>query len=203
MSQWRDIYRHIERLESRLTNALQAIVEFTPITRTSADGTNDGVNMPASDGDGASVDPKDRERPVARTTPFGLDSRPVSGANILAAVVKAVAGPFNGLVVGVQDPKYRTQSLAEGEVTLYCMTNGTRVYLDKNGVVHIDAADGQDIILNGGNAKVARVGDHTTAHTHTVTFALTAPPGGGSVTGTITLADSNPTIAEGAEHVLA
>ena len=62
------------------------------------------------------------------------------------------------------------------------------------------AATGKDVIVNGGSAKVARVGDHTTAHTHTVTYTLSAPPGGGAVTGTITLANANPTIAEGADH---
>lgn len=52
-----------------------------------------------------------------------------------------------------------------------------------------------------GTKAVARVGDKTVPHTHTVTFDLTAPPGGGAVTGTITLATADPAIAEGSPRI--
>jgi hypothetical protein len=48
---------------------------------------------------------------------------------------------------------------------------------------------------------VARVGDSTSGHTHTVVFALTSPSG--NVTGTIELQSATDEIAEGAEGVLA
>ncbi len=63
--------------------------------------------------------------------------------------------------------------------------------------------DATEIVLNGGGARVARVGDATEAHAHTVTHALVAPPGGGPVTGTITVSSEAPLIEEGAPGVLA
>lgn len=59
------------------------------------------------------------------------------------------------------------------------------------------------IVFQGGTAKVSRVGDKTTGHDHSATFALTAPSGGGPVTGTITIASNTDTMAEGADKVLA
>jgi hypothetical protein len=59
----------------------------------------------------------------------------------------------------------------------------------------------ENIILNGGAASVARVGDRTSGHVHDVTFALTSP--NGPVTGTIVIVSATDAIAEGAPAVKA
>jgi hypothetical protein len=65
-----------------------------------------------------------------------------------------------------------------------------------------------EIIFNGGNKKVARVGDKTAGHDHGVIFALTASPilnpsGQFPVSGTITINSNDDTINEGADGVKA
>lgn len=83
-------------------------------------------------------------------------------------------------------------------------TSGAKIHIDKNGNVFVTPASGQKVHIDDETQtaqSVARVGDKTTAHTHTITFALTAPSGGGPVTGTITAATSEPTIAEGSSTI--
>lgn len=127
---------------------------------------------------------------------YGFTSVPLPGAE---AVVVFVGGRRDhGLVVAVDDRRYRPTGLEPGEVCLYSQ-HGQRITLKKDGAIELEPASGKSIVLAGGAAAVARVGDATTGHTHD--FALTAPPGGGPVTGTITAASD--TVAEGAARVKA
>lgn len=59
----------------------------------------------------------------------------------------------------------------------------------------------EEIAFANGTKRVARVGDKTAGHKHTVSFSLSAP--NGPVTGSITIADATDEIAEGAEKVKA
>lgn len=138
-------------------SALQAIVEFTPITVSSADGTKDFV--------GIQTDAKDQQRAVRRASPWGISGRPVAGAGVLAAVVKAVGGAFGGMIVGVGTDKYGPQDLNSGETCIWNKVTGTRILLDQDGKISIDAGSGQDIVLNGGSLKVARKTDKTIGDT--------------------------------------
>lgn len=88
-------------------------------------------------------------------------------------------------------------------------TKGASLTMDTFGNLYINSAPGQIIdqrgsiiTLNKGNFGAARIGDSTGGHTHSVSFNLTAPSGGGPVTGTITIANATDFIAEGSGSVL-
>lgn len=179
----------LERAKEQLLARIQGIVEFTPISVSTADGSKDAVKVQG--------DPSDRQRFVRRTSPWGISGRPVAGVGVLAAIVKAVAGPFGGMIVGVSTTDYGPQDLEEGETAIWNKVNGTLIRLKPDGSMTIDASSGKDVVVNGGSAKVARVGDKIQSHTHA--FALTANLTTGAVTGTIT-AHAGVPIAEGAER---
>lgn len=129
---------------------------------------------------------------IERIQQYGLTSRPLDGAE---AVVLFVDGSReHGLIVSVDDRRYRVASLEPGEVCLY-NDQGAKATLKADGSIEVTAAAGQDIVLNSGSAKVSRVGDQTAGHTHT--YSWTGIPGSG-VTGSAT-----DTMAEGADHVKA
>jgi hypothetical protein len=109
----------------------------------------------------------------------------------------------------VQNQNLATLTLKENG-DLEARAGGTRITLHSDGGIDINAsgtvqvqANGNDIVLNGGNARVSRVGDHTSGHTHTVTHNLAAPSGGGTVTGTINIITATDSMAEGAANVKA
>lgn len=145
-----------ERFEARIIAMVQAVVEFTPIAVSSAAGDKDAVNVQDEEGN-------NRQRPVRRTSPWGISGRPVAGDGVLAAIVKAVAGPFGGMIVGIATDKYGPQDLKVGETYIWNKVTGTRAFFDENGKIWIDAASGQDIVLNGGALQVARKTDKTIA----------------------------------------
>lgn len=163
------IRRHVERLEQRMAALAMSIVDFAPITRTSAAGDSDGVNVQG--------DPKDRERPIRRVSPWGISGRPIAGDNVIAAIVKAVASSFGGMSVGVATDKYGPQDLEEGETCIWNKQTGCRILLDKDGKITIDAPAGQDVVVNGGTEKVARTNDTLTASAAFKTWAAAVDSG--------------------------
>lgn len=154
--------KRVEQLESQLRSAIYTMVEFTTLARVDANSSKDAANV-AGDQNG------ERQRPIRRVAPWGLSGRPVVG--VLSAIVKATAGAFSGINVGIATDKYGPQDLDDGETSLYCKAGGTRVYLDKDGNIFIDAASGKEVTVNGGTQKVARVDDHGDAGT--ITLILT------------------------------
>ncbi len=96
--------------------------------------------------------------------PFGHASRPPAETNALL-----VRHGGQWVAVAVDDRTYRPD-LSAGEVALYDQA-GNLVHLKEDHTIE----------LNEGTDAVAAEGD-----TVTVSFALTAPAGGGDVTGTIT-----------------
>jgi len=139
------------------------MVDFTTLARSSASGSDDQANVAGN--------PPDRQRPVRRVAPWGLSGRPVTG--VLGAVVKAFAGAFNGLLVGIATDRYGPQNLNEGETCLWnkgvaqilldqkdsiTITSGaSQIVVSKDGDVTINAK-GQ-IKLAGGGPGIARSGD--------------------------------------------
>lgn len=154
------ILRRVDALERKLIAMLGAVVEYTTLSRTTAIGDQDQANFAGN--------PTDRQRPVRRVAPWGVASYPPAG--ILAAIVKAVGGAFNGMVVGIAGDQYWPANLQEGETALYCSQGGTIVKLDKNGNVFITAASGKDVTVNGGTSKVSRVGDNVIAASSMATW---------------------------------
>lgn len=131
---------------------------------------------------------------VERVQQYGFTSVPVAGAEGVAVFVGGRRD--HGLVIAADDREGRKTGLAAGEVAVY-HRDGASIHLKSDGSIEVTAKPGADIVLNGGSAKVSRVGDETSGHTHT--FSLTA--GGDPVTGTINSATD--TMAEGADEVLA
>ena len=103
------------------------------------------------------------QRPVRRLEQWGVRGRPPSKVRSFWIRI----GASNIIFLGIAPTKsYGPSDIGEGETSLYCAAGGTRVYLDKDGNIKIDAASGKDVIVNGGSAKVARVGDLVASHTH-------------------------------------
>jgi phage gp45-like len=145
---------------------------FTLLSKTTSIGDQDAVEL--SD-EGAA---QKSQRRVTRLSPWGLVSVPVKGIRGLALRL----GASNVLFIGLApQQKYGPQNLKAGETCLYSKTNGTRVFLDENGSIRIDAASGQDVIVNGGGAKVHRFGDHSNAGTLTITLTGTTALSGAYV----------------------
>ncbi len=136
-------------VESYVQTRLGALVEFTRVAASTATGEKDAVEVGGGD--------QRMQRPVRRVEPWGVRGRPPAG--VFAAIVKAIAGASNGLLVGISSTRYGSQALEAGETEIYCSASGTRIFLDKTGTIHIDAASGQDVILNGGTLQVARETD--------------------------------------------
>lgn len=136
--------------------------------------------------------------------PLGLFARPTIRASLEALVVE-VGEELLALALGDKGAGV-LDDVEEGETRVYSAGGSTcRVRLRADGSIDIEATSNKniritsagsgDVVLNGGTLKVARVTDSTTGHAHTATHALTAPAGGGLVTGTITIASATDTIA--------
>lgn len=154
----------IAELRERIDAMAAQFVVFTKVAKTGADGSREEAQM--------SEDDKDNQRPYLRTTPWGIAGRPVVG--VAVALARAFGGSFGGVQIGIYTKDHGPQNLEEGETSLYCKADGTRVWLDKNGKIHIDAASGQDVVFNGGSLKVARKTDKTIADMNMATWIAAA-----------------------------
>jgi hypothetical protein len=129
----------VARLEEALANKVMAAAEWTTLSRTTAASDKDHANVAAN--------PNDRQRPIRRVAPWGLAGYPPAG--ILALLVKAVGGVFNGINAGVDPDKYGPKNLNEGETALYCKESGTTILLDKDGNVIITPGAGKTVQIAG------------------------------------------------------
>jgi phage gp45-like len=162
----------IAELRRELRAWVQALIArmflYTLTAVASSIGNADAVESadPGRDPD-APDDEKKSQRKLVRVQPFGFNSVPPKGIRGLSIWMSK----SNGWFIGIGPTKsYGMQNCAQGETELYCSANGTRVYLDKNGVVHVDASTGQDVIVNGGSAQVGRVGDAVSVATTMATW---------------------------------
>jgi hypothetical protein len=138
--------------------------------------------------------------------PHGLAARPTISDTLEAFAVRLGAQVI-GLVMVDHGAAALSPALEEGEVRLHNLA-GAYLRERADGAMELVTASGKAIRLGaaGGTADkpVAHEGSRTTGHTHTITFALTAPSGGGAVTGTITAANADDSIktGEGSANVL-
>lgn len=187
------IRQQLAGLRSYVDGLVWRLLFFTRVSATSADGSADGVEgWPGTEGDPASP-----QQTVRRMEPWGVHGRPSPG--IQALIARVLAGAASGLQVGIWTGKYGRQNLAEGETQIYSSASGAEVWLDKDGNVHVNAASGKDVIVNGGSAKVARVGDATAGHQH---GGVTGPASAGAAH-THTITTDTDTINAGADHLKA
>jgi phage gp45-like len=163
------------------------LVEYVTDIVMDADGTADCKGAKTDDDQGHPID-------AAVAWQLGFYSRPLDGAS--GVVVKSSGKGGVAFLVGWRNRKYEI-ALEKGEVAI-ANEAGAVIKLDKNGKVSADAKTGQDIVLNGGTAKVARVGDATAGHVHA---AGTLVAGMYTVTGAT--ASATDTINQGANNVKA
>jgi phage baseplate assembly protein V len=102
------------------------------------------------------VGPDETRAGVERFQEYGFTSVPLPGSE---AVVLFVGGHRDhGLVVAVDDRRYRMKDLQPGDVALYNAA-GAFVLLKADGSIEVTAKAGSDVVLNGGLLNVARVTD--------------------------------------------
>lgn len=104
-----------------------------------------------------------------RVQNYGFTSVPEDGAEAVALFPGG--GRDHGLVIAVDDRRYRLKGLAKGEVAVYDK-QGSKIVLKSNGDIEITASG--DVKFNGGSTPVAKEGSGTTGHQHTL--AGTAGP---------------------------
>jgi len=135
--------------------ALQArLAYWAPSSVSTSDGKLDSVAGRTSN------DAEPSDLPAPRVQHAGFRSRPIAGTDQRVSV--AVEGGSTTLIsVAEDDGQGDNVPLASGEACVYSPTKPTcRAYFDKDGVLHIDGADSNtDVIVNGGNKAVVRVGD--------------------------------------------
>lgn len=112
---------------------------------------------------------------VERFQEYGFTSKPHSGAEAIVAFVGGLRS--HGIVIGVEDRRYRLKNLADGEVAVYDDL-GQIIHLKRDGIVistaqkvTVNAAtvevNSTTVVVNSNNInlagtggkKVARVGD--------------------------------------------
>lgn len=161
-----------------LRNALANLVARAVVQLVNDSGGLQGVQLSVLDGE--------TREGVERFQEYGFTSSPRPGAE---AVVLFVGGRRDhGLVVAVDDRRYRLTSLSAGEVALY-NDAGARVHLKADGTVEL-ANPASDAVLKGTAYKTAEhtfldalsvyavaiqgVADPGNAATPTLTAAITA-----------------------------
>lgn len=191
-----------QKLEWLILQRLANVVRFTTYARTTAKGDTDQV-------EGRPLDPSQPKTSlrVRRMQHFGFRSVPPVGA--LATVVHSDGAVDQGMAVAEDMPDDGPQDLKAGEAAIWCHKGGTIIKLDKDGNIAITAAAGKDVTVNGGTAKVARVGDTVTTGVWMasstgagpVTFTKIGPEGPLPGTPPEQILDlSSGEITEGAEH---
>lgn len=126
----------------------------------------------------------------------GFASMPPEEAHVVVVAIENSEDHLISVASGV--PNLRP-ALEDGEVALYHQS-GAMVKLKANGDIEVTPAAGRDVVLAGGSAGVARVGDRVTLDPDTITAIDTACAAGGgfSLAGFHTA-----TITEGAAQVKA
>lgn len=160
------------------------VLRLSHISRSTADGEGDGL-------EGHQTFPGEPtyDYPMLRSETWGLRSVPPVGVEGVAVHVHG--GSQGGVIVGTHSTKYGPLDLKAGETALYSKVTGAVIKLDESGKITIDAPAGQDVVVNGGSAKVHRVGDHGEVGTLELTLSagpqtltwLYADPDGGITTG--------------------
>lgn len=153
-----------------------------------------------AEGDRANARPADD---VEVLQPLGLRVRPMAPdpqrGTLEAFVIEQPNGERVALMLVDKAPAAGDVLPEPGETLLHGLAERSAVVrIRPTGDIELTPKAGRAVILAGGSTPVAREGSATTGHVHAATFALTAPAGGGPVTGTITIGSATDTVATGA-----
>jgi phage baseplate assembly protein V len=161
------------KLLTPLANRIANMVARAVVKR--ADDSESAQTLQVAALDGETLDD------LEHTQPYGFTSVPKDGAQ---AVLLFVCGKHDhGLVLVVGDRRYRLKSLESGEVAVYD-SNGSTVVLKKNGDIQLNPQSGTvkvtgDLVASG-DVKAGTISLKTHVHSP---GSLSAPSGGGTVTG--------------------
>lgn len=97
---------------------------------------------------------EEHDQPVRLMQHFGFRSQPPNGSECVVAAMRGSAQ--NAVVIASENLGLGPTDLASGETVIFSKADGTTIKLDANGKITIDAAAGQDVVVNGGSLKVAR-----------------------------------------------
>lgn len=107
-------------------------------------------------------------------------------------------------VYSTKEPESMVRLCADGSIELRpkdgqaikILANDATIEITAAGAINITPKSGQDVVLNGGTNRVARVGDATSGHSHTVTGNAGPYPisGGMAVTQTDSIAQGAPNV---------
>ena len=166
-----DLKRLIEPVHRRVTNLIsRAVVQRTDDSK--------GVQELQLE----LLDSEVRDE-VERVGEYGFTSVPLEGAEAVTAF--AGGRRDHGLVIGVEDRRYRIKNLSGGEVAVYNHT-GAKIVMKANG--NIEATPGPDgkFKVNGdveatGDVVAGAGGVAVSLQTHAHSVSGTAPSGGGPV----------------------
>ena len=172
-------------IKDAIQQAVANMLRLSPVAKSNADGEQYAL-------EGHKQDPSDPsyEYDALYAPPFGVHA--VVPAGVEAVWVQIHGGASNNAIVGTHSTRYAPSDLKDGEVAFYNKVTGCTIKLDENGKLTIDAAAGQDVVVNGGTLKVARVTDATTGHAHAAGTYQAGPYTviGSSATQTDTIASS-------------
>jgi len=165
------------------------------VARGTLKGTDDGGKMQRVD---LGLMADESKRGVEHFQPYGLTAHARPGAE--AVVVFPAGGREHGLVVVIDDRRYRLQGLAEGEVALYSDEDGQgghRVHLRRGRVVEVRCArleikadtveiDAAETRVTGALTEMTGQGNATAVHEMRERFNAHRHPenGGGGPTDT-------------------
>lgn len=179
---------------------------WTSVASSSSVGDQDQVQTSDEATEDATGARRIGQRPTRRLEPWGFRGRPPGKVRSFWVRI----GSSNLVTIGIAPGKgYGPTDLDEGESAQYCSKSGTIIRLDKDGKITITAAPGQDVVINGGTAKVGRVGDAVNGGTVTALAGVTpvnfiyTPVGGAPQPASPTLILSGGKITAGADHLKA
>lgn len=119
----------------------------------------------------------DEVREVERFGQYGFTSVPLDGAE--AVTVFAGGRRDHGLVIAIEDRRYRIRNLSGGEVAVYNHT-GAKLVMKANGDIEATPADGGKFRVNGDVEATGDVVAGTVSlksHTHSVQGTVSTAPG--------------------------
>lgn len=162
-------------LKALLATGLRQIFLWTLTAKSSPLGNDDTVQSGDAGVDPGAADNEQKgQRKVIRVQPWGFNGAPPQNLRSLTLRL----GSSNLFWVGIGPTQaYGPQDLDVGETAVYAISKAI-MRLWKAGKLSLDSDTGQgaDVVVNGGTAKVSRVGD--TVDCGWLVFTPNVPPGG-------------------------
>lgn len=146
MNVWAQIGELRRELLEHIDQAVGTIARWNKTTASSSDGSSDAVESYALPDEGST---QERTRRVA---PWGVAGVPVVG--LAGAVVRALGGATQSILVGLAHPQYARAGLVEGETQVYCKVAGTELFLDKDGKATLAAGLTKITLTKNGDVSI-------------------------------------------------